>query len=236
MIKNKFLVSFFLSLLVFVLSNNPVSAALVNIDNKGQVIWQVLGDSTNLPIPKPSQLEVKSVADNKAAFNNQIALTNENGKITLNGMDVTNLNQSLIEVEQRGNANDLKIAASGNMFNIEEQGITAQTLFPITVDPIKNELSVKTNSGDRLLSILPYEATLSVIRANIINKVNSNQIKLAESTSGILEYSVSGIRNINLFNVAKIEVPVTSNVSASTGEILKVDEPQWLKFFGFLFS
>lgn len=217
-----FLISFYRSI-----AASQVSAALVTIDNKGQTIWKVLGDST---------LEVKAVAKNLTATNSEISLNNTNGKIELNNIDVTNLKGDLVEVVARGTNNDLKIGSLGNQFSIQEQNITAITPFPITINPDKNELLVVTNSGSRLISVLPYEATLSLMRAKIIDKVNPTEINLNENAVGILEYSISGQKNINLFNIATINADVTSLVSASTGEVLKINEPQWLKFFGFLFT
>ncbi len=206
----------FLLLLISSISVSSVSAALVTVNPKGQVIWQVLGDST---------IQVKSVAENLTSTNSQISLNNTNGKIELNNIDVTNFKDSLVEVQARGEANDLKIGTNGNAFNIEENGIIAETKFPITIDPIKNELSVTTTSGSRLVSVLPYEAILSLTRAKFINKVNSNKIDLTENVTGELQYQIGGKRDINILNVP-----------ASTGEVLKVDEPTWLKVFGFLFS
>ena len=178
----------FLLLLISSISVSSVSAALVTVNPKGQVIWQVLGDST---------IQVKSVAENLTSTNSQISLNNTNGKIELNNIDVTNFKDSLVEVQARGEPNDLKIGTNGNAFNIEENGIIAETKFPITIDPIKNELSVTTTSGSRLVSVLPYEAILSLTRAKFINKVNSNKIDLTENATGELQYQIGGKRNID---------------------------------------
>ena len=203
---------------VFCLLPNSVSAALVTVNSKGQIVWQVLGDST---------IKVKSIAEN---------ITVANGKIELTTPNVTNSKEDLVEVEARADTNNLKISSVDNKFSIEENGITAQTHFPIIIDADKNTLSVTTKSGTRLISILPYEASTLLMRAKLINKVTNNAINLNENEGGQLQYQVSGIKNINLFNVATITANVNSTVSATSGEILKIDEPQWLKFFGFLFS
>jgi hypothetical protein len=231
----KVFISILFSFFIFALNNRIASAALLNINNKGELIWQVLGDSTNLNIPKPSEIQIKSIASN-LPNNSEVSLSNTDGKITLNGMDVTNLKENLVEVEARGNSNDLKIGSVDNKFTIEENGLKAITAFPITVDPVKNELSVTTNSGSRLVSVLPYEAILSLMRGKFIDGIKGNVINLNESSGGQLEYVVPGTKKVNLFNVASINADVNSTISASNGEIIKIDEPQWLKFFGFLFS
>ena len=213
--------------LFFSFSTSPIKAALLTVKADGKVISQVLGDST---------IKIKSVTGNLATTNSQISLNNIGGKIQLNNMDVSNLNENLVEIEARGNTNDLKIKASGTNFTIEEGNITAITQFPITIDPAKNELSVSTDTGSRLVSVLPYEATLVLTRGKEIDKVTSNQINLNENAGGELEYTINGTKNLNILNIASVSSEVSSTVSATTGEVIKINEPVWLKLFGFLFS
>ena len=185
------------------------SFAFITITPSGKIVERVLGDST---------LQVKS---STVAY--------ADGKIEVQKGD-------FVEVEARANTNDLKIGGSDNKFTIEENGIIATTQFPITIDANKNILSVTTNSGTRTIAILPYEAATVLMHSKLINKITGNQINLSENSNGELQYSISGSRNINLFNVATITANVNSTVSATNGDVIKVDEPQWLKFFGFLFS
>ena len=185
------------------------SFAFITITPSGKIVERVLGDST---------LQVKS---STVAY--------ADGKIQVQKGD-------LVEVEARANTNDLKIGGSDNKFTIEENGIIATTQFPITIDANKNTLSVTTNSGTRTIAILPYEAATVLMHSKLINKITGNQINLSENSNGELQYSISGSRNINLFNVATITANINSTVSATNGDVIKVDEPQWLKFFGFLFS
>lgn len=205
-----------------------ISAALVSVDKNGSVVWQVLGIST---------IQVKKIADGIVpSTNSQVVLNNSDGKVMLNGVDVTNLKDTLVDVEARGSTNDLKIGQNNGLFTLSENGIVANTSFPITIDSVQDTLSVVTPTGARLISILPYEAALSLLRANLMDQVNGNQINLSETQNGELQYDVNGQRHVNLFNLTKINVSVHSSVSATTGEVLKLDEPQWLKIFGFLFT
>ena len=196
------LISSYLNILI-----SPVLAAMLIVQPDGTVVSKVLGDST---------LQVKSTSG-------EIAYTN--GKIEVQKGDT-------VEVAARANSNDLKIGTNGNQFTIEENGIVANTSFPITIDPVKNELTVTTNSGSRLLSILPFEATVVLTRGKFIDNIKDNQISLSEDSNGLLQYSINGVRNINIFNVAKVSGDVSSNVSASNGEIIKVNEPVWLRLLG----
>ena len=196
---------------------------MLTVTPNGQVISQVLGDST---------ISVESVANNTAPANSEISLNNVNGKFELNNIDVTNLKEDLVDVQARGNTNELKIGTNGNMFTIEENGITANTNFPITIDPIKNELTLSTNSGSRILSVLPFEAVSLMTKGKFMDTVKNNEISLAEDGSGELQYSISGVKNINILNLAKLSGNVNSTVSATSCDIIKVDESEWLKLLG----
>lgn len=233
----KKLLTVLISILFFSVNASSVNAAVLKINKDGNSIWQVLGDETsNLKIPQKPDITIKNIAENISPTNNLITLGTNDGKIVLNGMDVTNVKDGLVEIEARDNSNAVKISNKDGQFNIEENEINALTKFPITIDPNKNELSVETQSGKRLISVLPYEAVITLIRNNIIDKVRDNTIYLDESTKGELEYQINGIKKINLFNITEINADVTSTVSATNGEVVKVESPQWLKFFGFIFN
>ena len=74
----------------------------------------------------------------------------------------------------------------------------------------------------------------SVLRSKKINRIGvDNKLNIIENDRE-LSYEVGGERVINLFNIVEYSVPVTVQVSASTGEILLVDQPTWLKVLGFL--
>ena len=203
-------------------------AVFVTINSSGVPIWHVLGTET--------QITVKNVASSAYSSDSQIALSNEGGKVSLNGMDVSNFKGDLVEIEARGDANDIKIGQDGGRFALSEKGIVANTDFPIIINPTKNELTLSTPTGNRLISVWPYEATLILTRAKMIDGVKENKINLEESSNGELEYKINGEKNVNLFNIVNIKADVAATVSATTGEVLNLDEPQWLKFFGFVFK
>lgn len=203
-------------------------AAFVTINSTGVPIWHVLGTET--------QIHVKSVVQETSSNKTQIALSNENGKVSLNGMDVSNFKGDLVEIEARGDTNDVKIGQENGQFTLSENGVTANTNFPIIIDPGKNELTLSTPSGKRLISIWPFEATQILTRAKMVDKIRENKIILEESSNGELQYEVNGEKDVNLFNLASIKADVKSTVSATTGEVLNLDEPQWLKILGFMFK
>jgi hypothetical protein len=109
------------------------------------------------------------------------------------------------------------------------------TDFPINIRPKENELSVTTDSGAIFLSILPIEAAESALRSRFISRVSKKGIYLSEEEVGVLAYQVEGEKVFNFFNLFEYSIPVTTHVSASTGEILAVKGPEWFKIFSFLF-
>jgi hypothetical protein len=227
-----------LSSWLFVASPGIAQASLVRIDKEGRVIWKVLSLQDNLALGvSKNSLEVKStVAEDDLEADARIAVRREDGKVYLNEFDVTNWQESLVEIEERGETKKATIGVAGEQFVIEQGGITAVTDFPITIDPMANELSLTTPSGSIFLAVLPAEAVESALRSRFVNRLPEKKIFIKEEDIGVLAYTISGEKVVDIFGILEYKIPVTARVSASTGEILKVDGPEWFKIFGFLFT
>lgn len=225
---------------LFFLSATFAKAALVTVDEKGEVVWKVLSyqDQLALSVPEKGEMEIKKIAA-KASSNNSITLKKEDGKVLLgvgeNGekLDVTDWNDDLVEIEERGDVKKIKISLQDNKFAIEQDGAVALTEFPINVDPKENELSLVTDSGSIFLSVLPREAAETALRSRFINRLVQEKMEVSQRELGVLSYMVNGEKVINIFNITDYAIPVKAYVSTSTGEILFVDQPTWLKLFGF---
>ncbi len=233
----KLIFSVFLAGLIFInLPPVPVFAGLVTIDKNGETIWKVLSSQDEISLGiKRSSLEVKNVASG-VAEDTRIALKREDGKIYLNEFDVTDWQEALVEIEERGEAERAVIGVAGEQFTIEQNGILALTDFPIVIDPKENELALVTPSGSIFLSVLPTEAVESALRSRFINRLPEKKIFLKEEGVGTLAYTVIGEKVLDIFGILEYKIPVTARVSASTGEILGVQGPEWFKIFGFLIS
>ena len=215
------------------------------INEKGEVIWKVLSstDSISLSIPERAQLEVIDVAaSSETTGDAKISLGKENGSISLSinssdgnrSLDVTNWQDDLIEVEERGETKKLAIRIVDGEFNIEQKGISVTTSYPININPEKNEISVQTPSGVRFLSVLPIEAAESALRAKVITRFTDKKARLEEGNTGELVYVLSGEKVLNLFNIMDYPVEVEASVSVLTGEIVHVDQPPWLVVLSYL--
>jgi len=221
----------------FFISVKDIDASLITIDKNGNLIWKILAYETPLDVPQKN-LEVTNVG-NAGSANKLISLNRDGGKVSLKvgdekELDVSNLGSDLIEIEERGDIKKIEIGLQNDKFSIKEGGIIALSSFPINIDPVESRLSIVTSTGKKYLGIFPYEAVQVALRSKYISKINS-VFDITEEDKDI-SYAITGEKVINLFNIVKIGIPVTAKVSASTGEILFVDQPIWLKFIGFMFS
>jgi hypothetical protein len=179
----------------------------------------------------------------KPDANSKVSLTKNNEKISLivssdnetRELDVSGVTDKLVEIEERAEAQKITIGVSNNMFILEQKGIKASTNFPINIDSKSAELSVKTSSGDRFLSILPFQAVETILRSKLISTVTDNKIQILESGQE-LQYEVKGEKIFNFFDIYKYSIPITLYISASTGEIIYFDSPTWFKVVGFLYT
>lgn len=241
----KRLLSLLLGIITLIFSASQAQASLLVIEKDGNVVWNVLSleDSLSLEIPRHSYIEVKEAAKVKPNANSKVTLTKNNEKISLvvssdnetRELDVSGVTDKLVEIEERPEVQKITIGVSDNMFILEQKGIKASTNFPINIDSSSAELSVKTPSGDRFLSILPFQAVETVLRSKLINKVTDNRIQILERGQE-LQYEVKGEKIFNFYDFYKYTIPVTSYISASTGEVIYFDSPTWFKVLGFLFT
>ena len=233
-------------ILCFFLSATLVNASLIVVDKEGEIVWKVLSsnDSLSLGIPQRDYLEVKDITAGVISADAKVSLTKKDGKISLTivteqgekSLDVSDWQDELIEIEERGEAQRLVIGILGDKFSLRQKGVLAVTEFPINIDPALAELSLSTPSGRRYLTLLPLEAVETALRAKVINRLPQGEnLQITEETGGELAYLITGERVINLFNFFEYVVPVRTKVSALTGEILSVEQPTWLRIFGFLF-
>lgn len=240
-------ISYILFLLpIFLCLAQPAKATLLTVKGDGEVVWKVLSseDSLSLATPQRESLTIKEVAvEGDVDSENKISLLRDGEKfrLTVNSidgqkdLDVTDIKGELVEIEERQEVKKIKIGLQGNQFVIEQEGIIALTDFPIDVTPLKAEISVLTQSGSRFLAVLPKDALDGALKARVLNKINPDGIILSEKDQN-LTYDISGFRTLNVFNLFEYDVPVKASVSAVNGEIIFIEQPQWLRVVGFIFG
>jgi hypothetical protein len=236
---------FFIVVLLLISSSSTTKASLLVIEESGKVTWKVLSeqDSVNLEIPTHSYIEVKKAGDSQPNENALVELSKTNGKVNLivvtgdekRQVEIGSTNGDLIEIEERPEIQKVNIGVKDGKFSLYQKGISALTDFPIKIDPETAKLTIATESGERFLSILPFQAVQGVLRSKLITRVDGNKLDIIEQERE-LQYSFSGQKVFNIFNLFEYSVPVSLKVSASTGETVSIEGPVWYKVIGFFLS
>jgi len=235
-------------LIAFANVRSVQASSLVTVREDGEIILNVLADSDSiLEIRTGSTLEViGGIFRDDGEFGDKISLELKNGKASLSvlkgkeerSFEITGENEDLVEIIERTKGEKVKIGLVDGMFTLNQRGVIVRTPFSVEIDATRDKLSVKTPSGLRLLSILPYEALQVVRRARIIDILTPGveNIVLTEGSRGELHYKITGNKIIVPFNLFTYKVPIEAQVSASTGEVINIDQPLWFKVFDFLFT
>lgn len=221
-----------------------MNAALLTIDKRGEIVWNVLAQETQitLDIPKQSYIEVRKVGGAEPQENPVVNLAKEDGKISLivssgsqtRELDVSGVEKELIEVEERSQVKRIIVGAKDDKFSLEHEGVVALTSFPIQINAKSAKFTITTSKGDTFLSIFPYDAAEMALRTKLLSKVSKDNLEIIEG-DGELQYKVSGEKVFKFFNLFEYSIPVAVFISASTGEILSIDSPTIFKYIGLLF-
>ena len=242
----KFSLAIIIIFLLFILGIKDTQASILIIDKEGNVILNVLSEeNSSQDSSQKGSLRITSAPNEVKYADAKVSLNKEKGKVFLSvlspsggkNFDVTNYNDRILEIEERPAVEKLSISLSNGQFLISQGGVSAETYYQIEVDPKSARLALETPTGYKFLTILPRQAVDSLVRAKIATTFTSqNKVSIFEDTSGNLYYEIEARKVIPIFNIYDYDFPVKARVSATTGEIISIDEPTWLKFFGFLFT
>lgn len=221
---------------LFSFSTTSASASILTVNQEGIITPNVLGYDTE-------SLEVKSLAGLGSGSTGTITLESTNDKTQLTitnsrgerSLDVTDLDQNIIEVEESISPQKLTISEKDGRFYIAQGNVLASTSYAIKLNTNDNQFMLVAPSGHKFLTTLPMEAVEFLNSANIINRlVNDTSLSISEDDSGELVYVVIGEKVIKPLDLFEVVVPVTANVSATTGKVTKIDGPIWYRIFGLL--
>jgi hypothetical protein len=230
---------------IFILSSNNVHASLLVVKPNGSLQVNVLSaeNETSLTPPEHTNLQIERVGSGSISDASIVKLKKSDGKINLqvygnsgvDNLNVTGYKENILEVEERPDTQKLEVSLSGNDFRIKNKGTTALTAFPITVDSKTADLSISTDTGDKILAVYPFDAMLSALRTKLITNVNRNNLEIIVENDKLI-YKVQGEKSINIYNLYTYLIPVYTYISATTGEVVRIDAPGWLKIVNFLFA
>jgi len=235
----KSLFVFILLLALFSLSKTGVSAALVEVDDKGNIRENVLSYNSKNDLMEESDIEVKQIAQEGTESDSNISLTNTDGKISLvignqKELDVTDFNYDLVELEERPKVKRIKVSHKGEDFIITQEGYQLKTNYPIVIDPLDNTISVVVGDKNMNLALLPGDIARSTLRTNLINEIGEDPFQIVLQ-DGDLFYQVKGNKLLSFSTIYDLRIPITAKLSASSGKLTSLDDPQWIKFLSILF-
>ena len=240
-----FCFSILLAIAILALSLRDVHASLVTVNKTGEAVLNVLSEEDSSgPGDQVGTIEVVGGAPEVKYSNAKIALTKDRGKLSLSilsssggkDFDITNYKDSVLEIEERPAVEKITISVNNGTFLITQGNINAETDYQIQVDPKKGNLALETPSGYKFLTILPKQAASVLLRAKLATTITPDErAYIFEDEKGNLYYDLTAKKIIPILNIYNYEFGVRAKVSATSGEIISIDEPAWYRFFNFLF-
>jgi len=208
-----------------------VAASLVIITPGGEVYWQVLGEST---------YEITKIADIQSASDKtQVSLQNRQDSVVVtvtsetgsSEAEIKNFEDNLVEIQAETAPQQVNIRKQGNNLVLQQQDVLASTNLSLTVDAERKKILVETKTGKQYLGRLPKEVLQTSILADYLTEESLSRLELSEDEDGQAVYLLSGEKQIKLLEIIEFSVPVELSISATTGKVLKVQQPLWLPFF-----
>lgn len=204
---------------------------------------------------EPNQLQVETQG-NTGQINLQtpglhVELQREdNGALTVtahqeNGTEVQLHASALEQLNEALKEKDIEIATQeGSLDNliIRKDGVIAQTALPISVDPTTHELTVTTPAGSKTVAVLPDQAVNNLLANKILTTVatqTSSQSGTVQTTQ-LTEvnnqpvFVVNGSLQQKVLGIIPVDLPKTALVSATNGQVIRVDESLLTRILGAL--
>ncbi|HLE49019.1 MAG TPA: hypothetical protein VI819_03250 [Patescibacteria group bacterium] len=174
-----------------------------------------------------------------------ISLTKKDGKLSLNistdvgekNFDVTDVDEKIIEFEDRPAVSNLYIAKNDKNFVVGQGSFRAITDFQVNVDPDKAKITLLTPTGYRFLPVPPQEAVNVLVKSKIATRLKElTPMRISEDETGNLYYEIAAVKDIQITDLYTYDAQVTAKISAVNGEILGVEETIWTKILSFFFT
>lgn len=225
----------FVFVLLFLQLASPAHAALITKNIEGEITSNVLGVSTQ----EGFQYITNSINNliSKISLNvkdDTLVLSFEDQQIEKE-INIEEFEGDLVEIQKHVESSRVILASNDGIFYIKQRGIMAQTSFNIILNSNTDELLAETQSGERVIKVLPYEAVAPLVKTNILSEISpSGKIELIELEEGELVYEIKGERKHSIFSFFNMPAEVLVTVSATTGKVLAVDTPSWSRILSFL--
>lgn len=227
--KLKIFLAFFV---LFLTLPQKATATLIQKDINNKINFKVLGTNS---------FDLESAANTVGNLISDVSVKFENNNLVFsinkseNDIDLEEFEGDFLEVERENESERVIIAARENNFYIKQRGVLAATSYKINIDNKSDALVLSTETGDRYVSVFPYEAVEPLLKTDILDDINTKgEIELTELEEGELVYLVKGTKKHNIFDLFYMPADVTVEVSANTGKVLTIDAPSWSRILSIL--
>ena len=126
---------------------------------------------------------------------------------------------SQVTISQEQQKIEIKFDQQAKETLISISGATVSTTQPVQVE--QSKLYMETSAGPQEVKISPTEATEKIPEAVIVDEV-----RLEEGSEEPI-YSISGSKEAKILFFIPVSVPVQTQVSAQTGQVVSVQKPWW---------
>lgn len=223
-----------------ILCNTPTitnAEGLLVITSEGKIRMNVLGAQTDRSVT------VTGVVNTAVGTDALVALNLIDGKVTVDvssssgkkQIDASKYEGELVEVEERPQSKRLVVVKGEGGFILRQEGVSVTTSYPVRIDAARGELSVVTPNGTQHILRMPADVVGNLVNLKVVDP-NSPVLTLEVGGRGELIYQINAEKTIHILNLFPVHAAVTSQVSASTGEVISIDRPIWLKLLGLLFE
>lgn len=144
----------------------------------------------------------------------------------------TKTNRIKLKIKDDEGTAEAELETEDGGFKLTSKGVGALTNFPIFMDPATHQLFVRTGNGLKAIRVLPDQAAAVATQSGIQNQVGKIQLIEASSSgtlNGTVVFNVEGRRNGTLLGFIPINVPVNTEISADSGQVVSTQEPFWLQ-------
>lgn len=160
----------------------------------------------------------------------------ENGKVVLkaedeSGEEVELEDEERESLEQGIEDNGIKIATESGQVRFGRSQ-NALTNFPLSINPLTNELIVTTPAGEKIVTVLPDQAVANLLATNVVNLIEASE-SAGVSTAGPIKlvikdneavYEINGVKTYKVLGFIPVNSKVKAFVSAENGDVVSKEE------------
>lgn len=168
-------------------------------------------------------------------------ISNQNGELEIETKDATGASHKQrrsgrgpgsplkVKLVTKQGEQELEVEADNELTKLKVGSDIAETKFPISVNKETGQVFVQTGNGQKEIKILPDKASETAEAAGIISKIDSIELEHATENQNEVAFKVAGVKTGRLLGFIPVQAHVETEVDASTGSVLRVQQPLWLR-------